>query len=263
MVLIDTVYQRVLNILNKEQRGYITPQEFNLLANHAQMDIFEQYFYDINQFERVPGNQTEYSDMLDIIESKIALFETSSTLDGLGRKTDNTASTSNTDFSYFSLPSDMYRMGVVSYKNNEAERVTQNEYLLLNSSQLTKPTDTRLMYTQTGYVASNVKYVKIRVFGTNEIKHDDDANITITYIRKPQKAEWAYTNVNGNPLYNVTNATNFDLHESEENELVIKILALSGVIIKDSSVYQVASTEENKDVQQEKSSINGITNINK
>ena len=45
MVYIDTVYQRVLAIANKEQRGYITPLEFNLLANQAQMDIFEQYFF--------------------------------------------------------------------------------------------------------------------------------------------------------------------------------------------------------------------------
>ena len=43
-VSVDTVYQRVLAILNKEQRGYVTPQEFNLFANQAQMDIFEQYF---------------------------------------------------------------------------------------------------------------------------------------------------------------------------------------------------------------------------
>ena len=35
MVYIDTVYQRVLAIANKEQRGYITPQEFNLYANQA------------------------------------------------------------------------------------------------------------------------------------------------------------------------------------------------------------------------------------
>ena len=35
-VSVDTVYQRVLAILNKEQRGYVTPQEFNLFANQAQ-----------------------------------------------------------------------------------------------------------------------------------------------------------------------------------------------------------------------------------
>ena len=36
-VSIDTVYQRVLAILNKENRGYVTPQEFNLFA------IFKEY----------------------------------------------------------------------------------------------------------------------------------------------------------------------------------------------------------------------------
>ena len=63
-ISINTVYQRVLAILNKEQRGYLTPVEFNLFANQAQLDIFEQYFYDLNQFSRLPGNSTEYSDMV-------------------------------------------------------------------------------------------------------------------------------------------------------------------------------------------------------
>ena len=39
-VNVNTVYQRVLAITNKEQRGYITPQEFNYMANQAQLDIF-------------------------------------------------------------------------------------------------------------------------------------------------------------------------------------------------------------------------------
>ena len=41
-ISIDTVYQRVLAAANKEQRGYITPLEFNLMANQAQLSIFEQ-----------------------------------------------------------------------------------------------------------------------------------------------------------------------------------------------------------------------------
>ena len=62
-VNVDTVYQRVLTIANKEQRGYITPQEFNLLANQAQLEIFEQYFYDINQFNRINVINNENSEM--------------------------------------------------------------------------------------------------------------------------------------------------------------------------------------------------------
>ena len=51
---VNTVYQTVLLILNKEQRGYITPDEFNKTATQVQLDIFEQYFDDLNQQLRVP-----------------------------------------------------------------------------------------------------------------------------------------------------------------------------------------------------------------
>ena len=74
-VSVDRVYQTVLAIANKEQRGYITPQEFNLFANQAQNEIFEQYFYDLNQFLRAPvGNKTVSSDLRDIVEEKISMF---------------------------------------------------------------------------------------------------------------------------------------------------------------------------------------------
>ena len=44
MVNIDNVYNTVLVITNKDNRGYITPEEFNRLANQAQNEIFESYF---------------------------------------------------------------------------------------------------------------------------------------------------------------------------------------------------------------------------
>ena len=74
MILVDTVYQTVLALANKEQRGYITPQEFNLYANQAQTSVFEQYFYDLNQFKRIPGNSTEYSDMLKLRRKNKQIF---------------------------------------------------------------------------------------------------------------------------------------------------------------------------------------------
>ena len=59
---VNTVYQTVLTILNKEQRGYITPDEFNKIGTQVQLDIFEQYFDDLNQQLRVPQADVDYSD---------------------------------------------------------------------------------------------------------------------------------------------------------------------------------------------------------
>ena len=80
-ISIDTVYQRVLALANKEQRGYITPQDFNLFAEHAQLEIIDQYFYDLNQFSRPKGNDNEYSDIINFIEEKIGYLNKSGAID--------------------------------------------------------------------------------------------------------------------------------------------------------------------------------------
>jgi hypothetical protein len=78
MVNINTVYQTVLQILNKEQRGYITPAEFNNLAQQVQLEIFESYFPDGNQLNRQnqnnTQNDTQYFNIFKNQEEKISPF---------------------------------------------------------------------------------------------------------------------------------------------------------------------------------------------
>ena len=191
-VSIDTVYQRVLGILNKEQRGYVTPQEFDLFANQAQADLFEQYFYDINQFGRIPGNDTEYSDMLTLLNEKINIFET------VAPPTRNAADT------YFVQPTDLYRLGSVVFKNTttnsfgvvsteqiEAERIASNEFLYINSSPLTKPTNTRPVF------ISNTSGIKVH--GDSEIILP--ALVDYQYIKRPATVQWGYQIVFNEALY--------------------------------------------------------------
>jgi hypothetical protein len=231
-VTIDTVYQRVLAIANKEQRGYITPQEFNLLANQAQLDIFEQYFYDLNQFSRLPGNETRYADMIDIIEEKISIFEkfrqdVSMSAGGVG-----------------TLPANTHKLGAVSYNTGsgyvEIEHINQNELNKYINSPLTAPTTTRPIYIKTSETA-------IQVYPTTIT-----SAVTCNYIAKPASVSWNYTTVLGEPLYNAANSTNFELHESEETELVLKVLELAGVTIKSPDLYQLSDKEDIEDIQQEK-----------
>ena len=61
---VNTVYQTVLLLLNKEQRGYLTPAEFNSIATQVQLDIFENYFEELNQQLRVPQADVDYSDRI-------------------------------------------------------------------------------------------------------------------------------------------------------------------------------------------------------
>jgi hypothetical protein len=78
-VSVDKVYKTVLFILNKEQRGYVTPAEFNSIAEQVQFQIFESYFPDGNQQFRKnqtnSQNGTEFFDMFKDISYKLHPFE--------------------------------------------------------------------------------------------------------------------------------------------------------------------------------------------
>jgi len=229
MVNIDTVYQRVLALANKEQRGYITPQEFNLFANQAQLDIFEQYFYDLGQFLRIPGNNTEHADAVSILQEKINAFETS------------------VSYSYANsteIPENLYRISTLSYdlsgRNVIVEKVSQKQLTSLFAGSLTAPDGRYPVYT--------LKEKNIRIYP------ERSRYITINYIRKPLTAKWSYVVVGEKPLVNTgaSDYQHFELHPSEETKLVVKILSLAGVTLKDNNLYQIASAEDSKNIQQEK-----------
>tara|TARA_R110000824_G_scaffold107239_1_gene253287 strand:+ start:1020 stop:1724 length:705 start_codon:yes stop_codon:yes gene_type:complete len=231
MVNVDTVYQRVLALANKEQRGYITPQEFNLLANQAQMIIFEQYFYDLNKFITGTGVDTMHADIVDILEEKISIFEVSATLAGPigGNQTGNL----NT------LPR-FYRLSNVRRNNLILESVSRKDYRMFPNSPLTAPTSTRPIYMVD--TVNNTIQVAGRAFN----------NLDIDYIASPTRADWGYVITLGEAMYNASASQNFELHASEEALLVIKILELAGITINKPGLAQTAANEEMEMITQQK-----------
>jgi hypothetical protein len=243
MINVDTVYQRVLALANKEQRGYITPQEFNLFANQAQMEILKQYFYDMNQWERTHGNELEFSDNLNLLEEKLAPFKQSATI------TNSSAGT----FDVVGGVNDFYKLGSVMPTNKEVEieEVSHSEYRLLKLSPLTRPRT----YQTVAIPPVSVIVNPIYYWENNRLEVRPDTGFTqidITYIKKPAKVEWGYVVLASKALYNANTSTHFQLHASEETKLVYKILALAGITLQDPGVYQIAAGEDIKTVQQEK-----------
>lgn len=239
---VNKVYRIVLAILNKEQRGYLTPDQFNRLGRQAQLDLLEKSFYDYNRAltrRNVQGVNSDYGDIADNIQEKIDVLAKSATL-----ALANNATT-------VSAPADLYRtiQIVNSDRSVNIENVKKSEYTYLKASKLTQPTDEYPVY-----------YFDNGVFN---ILPQTITNPIVDYIKIPVDPKWGYTiGGNGQYLYdssvydevtNTTGSTNFELHPSEETNLVIKILAMAGVIIKDPSVVQMAAAEEMKEFNQENS----------
>jgi hypothetical protein len=100
-----------------------------------------------------------------------------------------------------------------------------------------------------GFVDSNGDAVPD---GSDITTATNQAGVLADYIRKPKNPNWAYVVVNNKPLYNSTSSTDFELHPSEETELVYRILALAGVAIEKPQLTQVAAGLGAGQIQQEK-----------
>jgi hypothetical protein len=79
------------------------------------------------------------------------------------------------------------------------------------------------------------------------------AGVSCNYIKRPATVQWAGTLVDGSSLQSSANSVDFELHDSEETELVMKILELASISTRELQVYQIAAQEEAKNTQQEKS----------
>ena len=246
-VSVDTVYQKVLALANKEQRGYITPQEFNLFADHAQKEIFEQYFYDVNQFKRVPGNNTNYSDMINNLEEKISIFEV------YNKEVDI-----DNDFGGVDLRAetpDLYRLGMVRVDYNseprfrDAEEIQLKDLSIYGSSSLGRWSKKRPVYTR--YSVYSDRKDRLRIYPPPSDDNTVD-RVLVSYVRKPLAPNWGYVVINDKPLYNATSSVDFDLHPSEETELIYRILTLSGIAIEKPQLVQIAGGAVGSQIQQEK-----------
>jgi hypothetical protein len=237
MISIDTVYQRVLALANKEQRGYITPLEFNLLANQAQMAIFEQYFYDLSQEKRkedAVGNDIgSFSDMPELIKNKLAPFTSVSDVAG------------GTTF-----PPN-YRTGRIFIGTGnikpEAKKVSFNEAEnYLKSTFHRKGLKDNPIYRESQLNGTDIDAIKDTGITTNA------AEVRVEIIRKPDKVAWGYDVIAEQAMYNASHTYNFELHESEETELVYKILTLAGITIKREEIVRGGMVLDNGKIQQEK-----------
>ena len=239
MINIDEVYQKVLALANKEQRGYITPQEFNLYANQAQKDVFNQYFFDLSQYKRIPSVDTYYSNIDDIIDYKISYFKTTDIFVAdqgytmpLGDSNGDGAAHIITSVGFIDS-----NTGLI----HNAQRIKFEDFGKTNKSPLTRGT-----YSFPNYATTSENAVIV-------FPQDTTTSVSISYIRTPKKPNWQYVVVNEKPLFDESGAVHFELHPSEQKNLIVKILQFAGVGIKDYNIVQAASQEEVKKIQQEKS----------
>jgi hypothetical protein len=73
--MINSVRNTVQGVLNKNNYGYISPQDFNLYAKQAQMEIFEEYFTAYNKVINMENGRVAGTDYADIEQPLAEVLE--------------------------------------------------------------------------------------------------------------------------------------------------------------------------------------------
>lgn len=238
-ISINTLRNTVLFVLNKANRGFIGVDEFNSFVNLAQIDIFENLFFEytnaLNKKNKRMTN-SEYADIPKNIREQIDIFSTYTNLtfdipSGLWVYTGN----------------DLYRAENLSLVNAQGkkidiEEVGKSELNRIQNSDMISPSLTFPAYTR---VNSGFKIAPTIPSGYS---------VEMFYIRKPKDVKWTYITLpSGNPSYNgsAPDKQDCELHESLFSKLVTKVLLYCGLSISSQEVEQIANSEEMKLAQKQ------------
>ena len=235
--MINEVRNTVLSILAKDNRGYITPFEFNLYAKQAQLEVFERYIYlysnaIIKQNQRAHGEG--YADVPKKLSEVLDTFYKVSSLTYTAP--------------HFAAPTDSYFIQKLVLNNKEIEKVSHQKALYLLASNLTAPSVAYPVYTlQDG---PSPKRANFMVYPDTIT-----ANVKAHYLRYPKEPKWTYVALgpnNSDPLFNPSalDYQDFELPLSDFSDLVVKILQYAGVSIREQEVIAAAKAEELQEIQQ-------------
>lgn len=236
MISINKCRNVVLFLLEKQNRGFITPQAFDSFSDLAQMEIFENLFYQYNKWlinESRHLSNTDFADIPKNIQEQIDNFTDYST-------TANFIYDNVTD-SWTFLGSDLYRTEALSLVNPSGKKVDIElvakgpVWNNMINSKINAPSVTFPIYTKInkGYRVAP--------------KAPTGYNVELFYIRRPKTPKWTYVeDVNGNPIFNAgaLDRQDIELDESLFYPLIMKIMSFCGLQIQESQIIEATANAE-------------------
>lgn len=228
--MINNVRNTVLTILNKENRGYLTPEQFNSYARYAQQNIFNQYFAEYTRMVAMKNARrlgSDYGDRVRELQANIDVFTTVSTLTKSGDS--------------YPKPLDIFKPLSLRYNGSVVDEVSVSKEMYLDSANLSGPSELYPVF-----VDKNNKYfVKPSTISSS---------VELVYIRIPSEPKWTYVMVADNPIFNPSalDYQDFELGPDAEVNLVLEICKLAGVTIREADITQAAVGLDNVNTQKDK-----------
>ena len=228
---VNELYEFVQFVANKEQNGYIKPDEFNLATDRAQMQFFMERYNNPAEYQpgrpipRVAFQQSQK------VSDDLRIFVTTQNIN---------------DGEDIAALNDTY-VHLVSLRTTNGRHVK-----LLDDSELGHVLNSALTPPTTTYP---VAYIV-----DNKINIEPATGCLLTYLRRPQKPNWTYfqdisgnpTDSLGNPLtypvFDDANSSDLEFPDETFNEIAIRILSFVGINLRENQLSQFAELKKQQGI---------------
>lgn len=231
MVSVKRVYEVLKDLANKEQRGFISPAEFNSMAPVAQMAIYRKMWGEVLAAEQLRMSNDGARDLSKArdVREELTLYLKSSTED---RQSDLK----------FNYPDDFYKLSSAKTYGSVLMGTTTStpieitydpfriDYMLkstLSAPSLERPVI--LVADKLEVYPNSIKKIDIRYYKLPE-------GITSAGAKTPSQPQFNYTTVAGDEVYDAATSIDFELPKDREEELVVELATMIGTALRDAAV---------------------------
>lgn len=212
---VNDMYRICQFAVNKAQNGYLTPSEFNLTINQAQVSYQDYLLGEFQQYQYGrPQARINYSQNQNIRQRLTPLLvETTLTINSTTGQSPYPADYVQTDTvmtSSFNRVRYVQQDALYSFYNSQIDPIATNPIYLL------EPTGFQFYPVTLG-------------------------SAILTYVKDAPEIVWAYTTVNGRPVYSSGTSVQPVWDNVDLLEIIARALKLIGLNLQDGQVQQYAN----------------------
>jgi len=234
MASVREVYQGVRDLANKDERGMISPAEFNSFAAVAQMKLFNDMFQNLTNLERLTrANADSAFDKSLVKQLKEDIATYSKTI---------TIAKSN---DVFERPEDFAKLIALSTAGSVLNAMSTSTHIaviedeaklqhVLNSTLSAPSTDNPVAVPGENYEVfpTNIRKIKMRYYKLPE------GRSVLTGARTASYPRFGFTVLNGKEVFDSSTSIDFDMPEHYIPELIKEIAVMAGINLRDPQVTQ-------------------------
>lgn len=269
MASVYQVYSTLKNLANKDEKGFVTPQNFNTFAPVAQTAVFNKILdaIAVSKAKRAStqGDANVFSDQSALKQDISTLVEFVNLVTAATGSADVTrAGVTGRSWNKTAFTGGIYDISrIISVFVNSTQSVSQPGELLFDATKLQRILSNQLckpnIYSPIVFYGDNIEvYPKSGVLNSGTAV--DIASIDVSYYRLPRgkspstgssvlsNPRFGYTLTGTKEIYSAANSVDFELPDRYVPVLVLEIAKMIGVNLSDADIYNYANQPDNNNV---------------